>query len=209
MKVRIAVLTRDCFHSSVVCPNKVSRIPGGPQYCPSQSVECPSIVSRSVWGAREPNGTTVMTTPVEYVIVHHTATGNCSSTDSCSRILRDIQKYHMDERNGRFSDIGYSFLVGGDGKVYEGRGWNKQGAHTKNYNDKGIGIAFIGNFQSELLKCTKESNAAQELITCGAEMGMVKWDYKLLGHQQTKATECPGKALFDIIKTSPRWVLNP
>jgi len=27
-------------------------------------------------------------------------------------------------------DLGYSFLVGGDGKVYEGRGWNHQGAHT-------------------------------------------------------------------------------
>ena len=31
----------------------------------------------------------------------------------------------------KFSDIGYNFLIGGNGDVYEGRGWDKQGAHTK------------------------------------------------------------------------------
>ena len=40
-----------------------------------------------------------------------------------------------------WSDIGYSFLVGGDGKVYEGRGWNHVGAHTSGYNSEGIGKA--------------------------------------------------------------------
>ena len=36
-------------------------------------------------------------------------------------------------------DIGYSFLVGEDGNIYEGRGWNEIGAHTKGYNDVGLG----------------------------------------------------------------------
>lgn len=35
----------------------------------------------------------------------------------------------MESKN--WDDIGYNFLVGGDGEVYEGRGWDKQGAHTK------------------------------------------------------------------------------
>ena len=32
-------------------------------------------------------------------------------------------------------DIGYNYLVGEDGQAYEGRGWNKEGAHTYGYND--------------------------------------------------------------------------
>lgn len=43
----------------------------------------------------------------------------------------------------------FSFLIGGDGKVYEGRGWHKEGAHTYRYNKNSIGIAFIGTFTSE------------------------------------------------------------
>ena len=39
-----------------------------------------------------------------------------------------------------------SFLVGGDGNLYEGRGLNVQGAHTSGYNTVGYGTCFIGNF---------------------------------------------------------------
>jgi len=40
-----------------------------------------------------------------------------------------------------------SFLIGGDGNVYEGCGWTREGAHTYGYNKKSVGIAFIGNFE--------------------------------------------------------------
>lgn len=43
------------------------------------------------------------------------------------------------------------FAVGGDGKVYEGRGFNVVGAHAPAYNDKSIGICLIGDWQSILL----------------------------------------------------------
>lgn len=41
----------------------------------------------------------------------------------------------------------FSFLIGGDGNVYEGAGWHKVGAHTRGYNTRSLGIAFIGNYQ--------------------------------------------------------------
>lgn len=41
------------------------------------------------------------------------------------------------------------FLIGGNGKIYEGAGWNFVGAHTKGYNAKALGIAFIGDYRSE------------------------------------------------------------
>jgi len=49
-----------------------------------------------------------------------------------------------------WDDIGYNFLVGGDGNVYEGRGWDNQGAHVKGQNRASYGGAFIGDFTNEL-----------------------------------------------------------
>lgn len=41
-------------------------------------------------------------------------------------------------------------MIGCDGVVYEGRGWGIEGDHTKGYNDKSVGIAFVGNFKHDL-----------------------------------------------------------
>ena len=38
-----------------------------------------------------------------------------------------------------------SFLVGNDGRVYEGVGWTIQGMHTQGYNNVSLGLAFFGN----------------------------------------------------------------
>ena len=53
--------------------------------------------------------------------------------------------------NKNWEDIGYNFLVGEDGNIYEGRGWGKHGAHSKPYNSKSIGICMIGNFNSKFI----------------------------------------------------------
>lgn len=48
-----------------------------------------------------------------------------------------------------WDDIGYNFVIGGDGCVYEGRGWNRVGAHTKGYNKVGIAFCLMGNYESK------------------------------------------------------------
>ena len=54
-----------------------------------------------------------------------------------------------------WNDIGYSFLVGGDGKVYEGRGWNHVRAHTSGYNSEGIGKANVQPCTTWKLYCVR------------------------------------------------------
>lgn len=44
------------------------------------------------------------------------------------KIVRQIQTFHIESRG--WFDIGYNFLIGGDGAAYEGRGWKTEGAHT-------------------------------------------------------------------------------
>ena len=43
-----------------------------------------------------------------------------------------------------WDDIGYNFLVGEDGYIYEGRGWGKVGAHTRHHNANSIGESMRG-----------------------------------------------------------------
>jgi N-acetylmuramoyl-L-alanine amidase len=74
-------------------------------------------------------------------VIIHTVTDACDNEASCSAEVREIQKMHMD---GRFNDIAFNFLVGGDGQTYEGRGWDLQGAFAKEVNNKSLGLAFIG-----------------------------------------------------------------
>lgn len=51
------------------------------------------------------------------------------------------------------SFLSSSFLIGEDGRVYEGRGWRTEGAHTYGYNDLALGIAFIGDFTGKKAHC--------------------------------------------------------
>merc|ERR1712150_52546 len=56
----------------------------------------------------------------------------------------------MGDGNG-WSDIGYNFLVGEDGRAYEGRGWNRVGGHTYGYNSNSVAVSVIGDLPVEIL----------------------------------------------------------
>ena len=107
-----------------------------------------------------------------------------------------------------WSDIEYNFLVGEDGAVYEGRGWNNVGAHTNGYNSQSIGMAVMGNFM-----CTKPNtaalNAVQNLIQCGVNLGHIISTYRLYGHRDASSSSCPGDALYNEIKTWPHYSRIP
>lgn len=168
------------------------------------TASCPTITNRQGWGARPPTAVEVMKSPVPYVIVHHTVMGEgeCNTTEQCIKVMHDIQDLHMDVNE--WADVGYSFLVGGDGAIYEGRGWNKVGAHAPNYNDKSIGISLIGNFM-EHLPSELQLNVTQSLISCAVEEGYVVQNYTLYGHRDVRATECPGDQLFQEISNWPQF----
>ncbi|XP_018574112.1 peptidoglycan-recognition protein LF-like [Anoplophora glabripennis] len=161
------------------------------------------IVSRLQWLAQPPtHEADLLKTPVPLVIIHHTSTESCISLAQCTYQVRQIQQFHME--SNQWWDIGYSFLVGGDGAVYEGRGWKYEGAHTFGYNYKSIGVAFVGTFNSE--KPPKNQIAAfKKLVGKGVELGYLEKDYKILGARQLYGTESPGTALQKEIETWPHW----
>ena len=62
---------------------------------------------------------------------------SCYDDQTCIQRVRSIQNFHIDDRG--WADIGYHFLVGENGKVYEGRGWDRQGAHSPGFNNDAYG----------------------------------------------------------------------
>lgn len=100
-----------------------------------------------------------------------------------------------------WDDIAYNFLIGGDGLVYEGRAWDKVGAHTKGFNAKSIGVAFIGDFNKE----KPSENSLKSLLEEGVKNGKLANDYKLLGQLQLSGGNSPGEALYNDIKTWDHW----
>lgn len=121
---------------------------------------------------------------------------------SCTEHVQAIQRYHIESR--RFDDIAYNFLVGGDGFVYVGRGWDFQGAHTKGFNANSICIAFIGTFDN-YAPTEPQLYAAKKLIEEGVKLKKLPEDYALYGHRQLTPTQSPGTVLFNIIKTWEHW----
>ncbi|XP_017956451.2 peptidoglycan-recognition protein LC isoform X4 [Drosophila navojoa] len=140
--------------------------------------------------------------PVNRVIIAHTVTENCVTLDACSYRVRAMQAYHMDSLD--WPQIGYNFMIGGDGRVYVGRGWDFVGAHTFNYNRSSIGIAFIGGFD-KTEPTPLQLRACQLLLEEGVRLKKLSASYQLYGHRQLLATQSPGDKLYSIIKTWPHF----
>lgn len=121
---------------------------------------------------------------------------------TCVFNMRAMQTFHMESRG--WGDIGYNFVVGGDGAVYIGRGWDIQGQHTKGYNENSICIAFMGTF-NRVAPPKRQMCAAQKLIQEGIKLNKLSSGYNLYAHRQLTRTESPGLALFEIIKNWNHW----
>lgn len=118
-------------------------------------------------------------------------------------MARQIQALHIDS-NDIGDDIGYNFLIGGDGAVYEGRGWDLVGAHTYPRNTGYVGIAFVGDFRIDQ-PSKPQLNAAKLLLAEGVKLGKLDPDYKLYGQMQLVLSESPGKNLYEIIQKWSHW----
>ncbi|KAH3885184.1 hypothetical protein DPMN_009175 [Dreissena polymorpha] len=164
------------------------------------------FVTRATWGARPWKGRSSITVPVSSLIIHHTENVSCTVKTQCMEILREIQNQHMDKY--RWYDIGYNFLVGEDGNVYEGRGWKHEGAseHSTGNTTKStltqtsILVSMIGNFEPRVPNAIALT-ALKNLIKCGVQQGNITESYRLYGHRNETNTSCPGTALYDYIQT--------
>lgn len=93
----------------------------------------------------------------------------------------------------QFSDVGehglldlrYNFVVGGDGNVYEGRGWTSQNEDGPD----GLDVAFMGSFEDD----NPEQfvfDAWPWLIQEGVRLGYLEQGVKLVCSSETESEFC-------------------
>ncbi|XP_066473768.1 N-acetylmuramoyl-L-alanine amidase [Tiliqua scincoides] len=165
-------------------------------------VVCPAIIPRCMWRARPYRGTPVqLKLPVGFVYIHHTFSPGrpCLTFPVCAANMRSMQRFHQDDRG--WDDIGYSFVVGGDGYLYQGRGWHWVGAHTRGFNSKGYGIGYIGDYMKALPDNFTLELVRDNFMQCAVRGSRLQHDYTIHGHRQMVPTLCPGDRLFKEIET--------
>ena len=160
------------------------------------------VVSRTDWGARATRCTSRDSNKTR-VAVHHTVTGQSDA----ARQLRGIQRFHMDTRG--WCDVGYHFLIGADGLIYEGRPLEFLGTHVGGNNTGNIGISFIGCFHTSGCSGLGPTEPSQNMIDAAARLvGELSSEYGIAitsdlvkGHRDHsgQSTSCPGDNLHQRI----------
>jgi N-acetylmuramoyl-L-alanine amidase len=152
-----------------------------------------NIISRAAWGARSwrsPVHSVPMSQRTHFLVHYH---GGVPRHDRGDASAKEIEAIHL--ANG-WTGVGYNFIVGQDGEIREGRGWNLVGAHCPGHNTNGIGVyVAVGGDQ----EATEEAKASVVALYNEAS--------RLAGHALVKsyhgadyATACPGKKLIAWVK---------
>ena len=152
------------------------------------------LVSRDEWGALPAKGNCEPMNGVSAITVHHT-TEHGLTTKSDIDAVRAIARNHRNV-NG-WADVGYHFLVGRDGKVYEGRAIDLQGAHCGGVNNKhNVGVSLIGDFTRHEPSGIQEAALIAVLAELREKYNVPK--SKLFGHGElpNTNTQCPGEAML-------------
>lgn len=127
------------------------------------------------------------------IVLHHSATAGGSA--------ESFGAYHREHHGWR--SLGYHFVIGngkdmGDGTVAAGPRWSRQeaGAHanSNSYNQYGIGICLVGNFEFER-PTEAQLTALKALVRELAKRSQLAPE-RILGHgeiRQGGGTACPGR----------------
>ena len=145
----------------------------------------------------------------KYIIIHH----SWSPDNKITSDWDSIRKYHMETCH--WLDIGYHFGIEYIKEIpvlQIGRSLEMSGAHTIGFNDTGIGICLIGNYDIQI-PTVAQMLAIEEL--CKVLMGLYDISAKhILGHWETyglrgkeKQKTCPG-ILFAINSIRERLLQN-
>ncbi len=174
----------------------------------------PEYIDRETWGSSldldniDPNRVPMDAT---HLVVHHSATEHAD--EDWPAAVRSFYLTHTNTNN--WADIGYQWLVGADGVMFQGRAFNSEdqrtviGAHIGGQNTEAIGFCVIGDFSEGDNYPTDDAfEGLYKLLAWKADVhninvtwrsekvGMDETTWHISGHRDYGATECPGANLY-------------
>lgn len=187
----------------------------------------PRIFSRAEWGCPEatssPRWNPNYWNPLRRVMVHHTVTAGNPGNSAAE--VRGIWASHANA-NG-WGDIGYNYLVDKNGNIFQGRYYNQADAnqygeveagHAYGFNDYSVGIATLGDFQSQggttamvygvgqiagwkmykynLLPWSQYADEGVPANNAGYPSRGPRGQYAINGHRDYLPTACPGNNMY-------------
>jgi peptidoglycan hydrolase-like protein with peptidoglycan-binding domain len=147
-----------------------------------------AIISRAAWGAGGSTAGRGVALSQRRWFVAHWPGGAVAANES--QVVRNIDSFHR--QNQGWAIIGYNYLIGRSGAIFEGAGLNIRGIHSPPRNIDGWGVCFLIAPGEALPQPMR--NSARALYDwlnrqAGRTLGRA-------GHSTHFATACPGPAVM-------------
>lgn len=154
-----------------------------------------AVIPRSEWARAAPVCSLLNPMlPVKYITVHHDGMTPFNSTDLVASKAR-LELIRNGHRGNGWGDIGYHFVIDRNGRVWEGRAINWQGAHVKNRNEGNLGVCCLGNFEEQSPSPAQLAALERQLSTLMKLYGVPKSRVKTHLEWPGAKTACPGRSL--------------
>lgn len=155
------------------------------------------IIQRSAWGARHADGFGPAPLPFRDWFLHHSVTAVPAPTQAAeAQAMRQLEQIGQERFQG---GISYTFAVMPSGRVYEGHGIGRRGAHTKGHNTTARGIVLVGDY-SRMHPTEQQLDAVARVLVWAHRQGLCSPATLTGGHRDVKQTECPGVHAYAAIR---------
>lgn len=152
------------------------------------------VIERAEWGAKYRDG--FGSRPLDVVDeawLHHSVTASPGPQASLEADIAAVQQIEAIGQARFQGGISYTFVATQAGRIFRGHSLGRVGAHTAGHNTRGIGIALIGNYETNQVTGAQKEALAWLLQHLAAQGLPGQFDG---GHRDTKATACPGKNAY-------------
>jgi hypothetical protein len=106
-----------------------------------------------------------------------------------------IHRHHAQ----KWAGVGYHFLIYQSGRIHEGRGWRRVGAHAgTNEGNRTLGVAFVIDGE-QTTPSAEALRSFADLRAEGERLGHLTRGHALRFHSDWKATVCPGQRVVDAL----------